>query len=138
MLFMAFFSFGWTPMQGLYPTEILAYENRAKGLSLQGLLASAVSLINTWALPPCLAAIGYKTYFIFCGFDVLGFILVYWLVVETKRLTLEDLSSVFNSPEPKKTSLQLAKARRQAAGGTGGSLERAVGAVSHKLNFASP
>jgi hypothetical protein len=56
---MVFFSVGWTPLQALYPSEILSYQNRAKGLSLQGWGASAAGLINTFGLPPALGAIDY-------------------------------------------------------------------------------
>lgn len=42
-LFMVFFSVGWTPLQGLYPAEILAYQVRVKGIALQGLATQAVS-----------------------------------------------------------------------------------------------
>lgn len=59
VLFMVFFSTGWTPLQALYPAEVLSYENRAKGLALQGLFTNAVSTINTFGMPPALAAIGY-------------------------------------------------------------------------------
>lgn len=85
-LFMVFFSFGWTPLQGLYPAEVLAYENRAKGLALQSWCTSAVSLINTFGMPLALGAIGYINYFIFAAFDVLGFVLIYLFVVETKQV----------------------------------------------------
>jgi hypothetical protein len=56
---MVFFSAGWTPLQALYPAEVLSYENRAKGLALQGWVTNAVSTINTFGMPPALAAIGY-------------------------------------------------------------------------------
>jgi len=58
---MVFFSFGWTPLQALYPAEVLAYENRAKGLALQGWVTSAVSCINTFGLPPALADLNWKS-----------------------------------------------------------------------------
>lgn len=53
------FSFGMTPLQGLYPAEVLSFENRAKGLSLQGWCSNAISCINTFALPPALGQLGY-------------------------------------------------------------------------------
>jgi hypothetical protein len=56
---MVFFSVGWTPLQALYPAEILSYQNRAKGLALQGWGASASGLINTFGLPPALKSINY-------------------------------------------------------------------------------
>jgi hypothetical protein len=65
---MVTFSFGWTPLQGLYPAEVLTFENRAKGLSLQGWVTSLCSLINTFGLPPALGKLKYiSEYPLHCG-----------------------------------------------------------------------
>jgi hypothetical protein len=61
---MVTFSFGWTPLQGLYPAEVLTFENRAKGLSLQGWVTSLCSLINTFGLPPALGKLKYISEFL--------------------------------------------------------------------------
>ncbi len=61
VLFMVFFSFGWTPLQALYPAEVLSFENRAKGLALQGIVTNSVSLINTFGLPSALQALSWKS-----------------------------------------------------------------------------
>ncbi|RSH89116.1 hypothetical protein EHS25_002782 [Saitozyma podzolica] len=114
-LFMVFFSSGWTPLQALYPAEVLAFENRAKGLALQGWVTSAVSCINTFGLPPALKAITWKTYLIFMCWDVVGIIVIYLFVVETKRLSLEDMDSVFEAKNPKKRSFELARAAKERA-----------------------
>lgn len=82
---MVFFSVGWTPLQALYPAEILSYENRAKGLALQGWGASASGLINTFGLPPALDSIGYVVYLIFFAWDLVGLTIIYLYVVETKQ-----------------------------------------------------
>jgi hypothetical protein len=97
---MVFFSFGWTPLQALYPAEVLAYENRAKGLALQGWVTSAVSCINTFGLPPALAALNWKSkcgphpimhsadtsaYLIFMAWDVVGIVTIWYFIVETKQ-----------------------------------------------------
>ncbi len=65
----SFFSVGWTPLQGLYPAEVLSFENRIKGLSLQAVATQAVSCINTFGLPSALAALTWKVYIIFGAFD---------------------------------------------------------------------
>jgi len=114
-LFMVFFSFGWTPLQGLYPAEVLAYENRAKGLALQGWCTSAASLINTFGMPIALRDIGYINYFIFFAWDVVGVIVIYLFVVETKQLSLEEINEVFDSRNPKARSFELAKDARSRA-----------------------
>jgi len=111
-LFMVFFSFGWTPNQALYPSEVLSFEMRAKGLAFQTLVTEGVSCINTFGLPPALAALTWRVYLIFAGFDVLGIILIYWLAVETQNLTLEEMDAVFESGHPKKFASQLSKEAR--------------------------
>jgi hypothetical protein len=128
---MVFFSFGWTPLQGLYPAEVLAYENRAKGLfiltlvlmmngtnfhlglALQGWCTSAASLINTFGMPIALRDIGYIStsypsifvifviflantldYFIFFAWDVVGVVVIYLFIVETKQVSRTTLLQV--------------------------------------------
>ncbi|WWC88262.1 uncharacterized protein L201_003169 [Kwoniella dendrophila CBS 6074] len=112
-LFMVFYSFGYTPLQGLYVAEVLPYENRAKGIALQTWLGAACNLINTFALPSALEHLKWKTYIIFCAWDVVGVIVIFLFAVETKRFSLEDLDHIFESQNPKKTSLQLAKAANE-------------------------
>jgi hypothetical protein len=63
-LFAVFYSFGWTPLQGLYPSEVLSFENRAKGLSLQTIAAQVFGLINTFGMPSALAALKWKSTFL--------------------------------------------------------------------------
>lgn len=113
---MVFFSFGWTPLQGLYPAECLAFEVRAKGLAAQGWCTNVFSLINTFGLPSALEAIGWKTYLIFMCWDIVGVGTIYTWVVETKQLSLEQLDEVFADKHPKKKSFAMAaEARRRAA-----------------------
>jgi hypothetical protein len=39
-IFQICFSVGWTPMQALYPVEVLSYEMRAKGMAFSSLFTS--------------------------------------------------------------------------------------------------
>jgi MFS family permease len=114
-LFMVFYSFGWTPLQSLYPAECLSFEVRAKGLALQGWFTNVFSLINTFGLPSALKALTWKTYLIFMVWDVVGVIVIYVFTVETKRLSLEELDEVFAAKNPKKASFALAAAARERA-----------------------
>ncbi|KAF8511584.1 general substrate transporter [Gautieria morchelliformis] len=105
-LFMVVFSFGWTPIQSLYPAEILGYESRAKGLSFLLVVVQAVSCINTFALPVALAKLGWKVYLIFLFWDAIEYTAVYFTMVETKGLSLEQIDEVFNQPNPRKYSIE--------------------------------
>ena len=55
------FSVGWTPLQDLYPTENLAFENRPMGLALQGWVAFTFGLINPKGGPVALACVKWKS-----------------------------------------------------------------------------
>jgi len=106
-LFMVVFSFGWTPMQALYPAEVLSYEARAKGLAFLGIVAQVSSLINTFGLPVALEKLTWKVYAIFLVWDLFEVIVIYFFVVETKGLTLEEINEVFEQPNPRNYSKQL-------------------------------
>jgi len=69
-------------------------------------------------------------YFIFGAWDIVGFIVIYIFAVETKqvsicyifagialisKLALEEMADVFEAPNPKKRSFELAAAARQRA-----------------------
>ena len=133
---MCCYSFGYTPLQALYPAECISFENRAKGVALQTLLGGALALINTFAMPIALDAITYRSesparglvrcyadpriaYIIFAVVDLVGVLVIWKWAVETKRLTLEDLDHVFSSANPKETSFQLARIAKERTRGQG-------------------
>lgn len=60
-LFGAVFSVGLTPLQALYPVEVLSFEGRAKGMAFSALAVNAGGLLNQFAWPISLANIGWKT-----------------------------------------------------------------------------
>ncbi|EXJ87003.1 hypothetical protein A1O3_03960 [Capronia epimyces CBS 606.96] len=99
------FSFAYTPLQAMYPVEVLAYEQRAKGMALQNMAGNAAGLVNMFAIPVALKDITWKTYFVFlvtCGLETL----YYWFVmVETKGHTLEEMNEIFRAKNPKQASL---------------------------------
>ena len=45
------FAFVWTPMQSLYPSEVLSFNNRAKGLAAHGFVGQILSFFNTCGSP---------------------------------------------------------------------------------------
>ncbi|KAH6912938.1 general substrate transporter [Coprinopsis sp. MPI-PUGE-AT-0042] len=111
-LFMVVFSFGWTPMQALYPAEVLNYEARAKGLAFLGIVTQMASLINTFGLPVALEKLTWKVYLIFLFWDVFELAMIYFFVVETKQFTLEEVGEIFDHTNPRKYSEELMKQRK--------------------------
>jgi sugar porter (SP) family MFS transporter len=105
-LFGIIFSFGWTPLQSMYISETLTTTTRAKGTALGNLFSSAASVIIQYSSGPALEKIGYYFYIVFVFWDLLEGVFIYFFFPETKERTLEELSEVFEAPNPVKKSLQ--------------------------------
>ncbi|KAF7422604.1 hypothetical protein PC9H_010760 [Pleurotus ostreatus] len=94
--------------RSLYPAEVLSYEARAKGLAFLGIVSQCALLINTFGLPVALERITWKgmspLYVIFAIWDLFEVIVIYFFVVETKGLTLEEINEVFEQPNPRQYS----------------------------------
>lgn len=87
-IFGAVYSFGITPLQALYPVEVLSFEMRAKGMAFSNLAVNAAGMLNQYAWPVSLDAISWKTYIIFTVWDAVQVIVVYFLLPETKGRTV--------------------------------------------------
>ena len=98
------YSFGFTPLQALYPVEVLSYEQRAKGMALSSAGVNAASLLNQFAWPVALQKIGWYTYLIFVAWDIIQALVCYLFCVETNGRTLEELSEIYDAKNPRKAS----------------------------------
>lgn len=105
-IFSVVYSSGWTPLQALFPVEVLSYEMRAKGMAFSSLAVNAAGLLNQFAWPVALENIKWKTYIVFMIWCFCQAVIIYFLIPETKGRTLEELDDIFESPNPVKTSLQ--------------------------------
>ncbi|KAH8691537.1 putative sugar transporter [Talaromyces proteolyticus] len=105
-LYGAVWSFCWTPLQALYPTEVLRNDIRVKGMAAQGVLSGLAGFINMYATPVALNNIGWKTYTIFLVLHFLEWAIMYFTIVETKGRSLEELDEIFTDPHPVKKSLE--------------------------------
>lgn len=108
-LFNIFFSFTYTPLQGVIPAESLETTMRAKGLAASGIIVSAIGFINQFAGPIGLQNLGYKYIWIFVGWDCVESVAWYMFGVESQGRTLEQLEWVYNQPNPVKASLKADK-----------------------------
>lgn len=93
-MFGAFYSFGITPLQALYPVEVLSFEMRAKGMAFSNLAVNAAGLLNQFAWPVSMAKISWKTYIIFTIWDAIQVVVVYFLLPETKGRTVSSFSPI--------------------------------------------
>lgn len=102
-------SFCWTPLQALYPAEILSTDIRAKGIAADKFISALASFINMYATPIALHDIGWKTYTIFLVLHLFHWFMMYFVTVETKGRSLEELEEIFNDPKPVKRSKQISR-----------------------------
>lgn len=88
-LFNAVFAFGITPLQALYPVEVLSFEMRAKGMAFSNLSLTTAMLINQFAYPIALKKIEWKLYIVFIIWCPIQAFIVWMFIPETKNRTLE-------------------------------------------------
>ena len=123
-IFGSVYSIGFTPLQALYPVEVLSFEMRAKGMGFSGFATSAAGMLNQFAWPVSMAKIGWRTYIIFTIWCAFQSVVIWFFIPETKNRTvssipshipmlgrkiteaqLEELDEIFNSKNPVKTSV---------------------------------
>lgn len=104
-IFGAVYSIGLTPLQALYPVEVLSFEMRAKGMAFSALAVNAGGMLNQFAWPIALSKIKWKTYIVFVVWNAVQSTVFYFMMPETKNRTLEELDSIFEAKNPVKTSL---------------------------------
>lgn len=83
------------PPQFVYVSEIFPTTLRAKGVAL-GSAAYFLGAI-TFTTPAATAArtIGWKMYLVYVGLNVVSIVLVYFVIPETKNLSLEEIGELF-------------------------------------------
>ncbi|KAI1271387.1 putative MFS lactose permease [Xylaria sp. FL0933] len=115
-LFNIIFSFTYTPLQGVIPSEALETTMRAKGLAASAVIVNILGFINQFAGPIGLQNIGYKYIFVFVGWDLVETVAWYLFGVESQGRTLEQLEWVYDQPNPVKASQKIDKVVVQADG----------------------
>ena len=100
------FSAGWTPLQALYPVEVLRYESRAKGMGMYNFWVNIAGFYNTFVTGIAFSGAGWRYYFLFIFWDCLEFAFIYFFFVETKGRTLEELTEIFRGKNRVRRSLK--------------------------------
>ncbi|KAJ8107827.1 hypothetical protein OPT61_g8593 [Boeremia exigua] len=99
-LFMGSYSVGITPVTNLYPAEILSYPIRSNGMALWAGVIACTAIFTTLVFPIALKAISWRLYFIIGAWDLLEWLFVRFLWVETKGLSLEAIDLLFEGARP--------------------------------------
>jgi sugar porter (SP) family MFS transporter len=105
-LFSAIFALCIVPLIPFYIAETLSTETRAKGTAVGQLFGSAASILGQYTTATAIESIGYHYYLIFIFWDLVEFVIIYFFFVETKERTLEEMTEIFEAPNPVKKSLE--------------------------------
>ncbi|KAH7323461.1 general substrate transporter [Rhexocercosporidium sp. MPI-PUGE-AT-0058] len=84
------------PLLYSYPTEIMPFYMRSKGLAVKTMVGQVALIINMYVNPIALAAIGYHYYIFFLGLNCVWLTLIWMFFPETKGYALEELAMLFD------------------------------------------
>ncbi|KIL61081.1 hypothetical protein M378DRAFT_872211 [Amanita muscaria Koide BX008] len=98
-IFYAFYDIAFTPLIVSYTVEILPFSVRAKGFNVFNFVISLSLIFNQYANPVALQNIGWKYYIVYVCFTAFEFAFLYFYIVETKGLTLEETAALFDGEE---------------------------------------
>ncbi|KAL3487866.1 general substrate transporter [Aspergillus germanicus] len=98
-VFYTFYNLAMNPLPIAYLVEVLPYTLRAKGLSVFNLAQICSGLFNGFVNPVALEALRWKYYIMFCCALVLWLCIIYFTFPETRGLTLEEVSRVFDGDQ---------------------------------------
>ncbi|KAI8635514.1 lactose permease [Xylariaceae sp. FL1651] len=117
-LFGICFAWGFTPLQTLYAVECLENRTRAKGSGLNYLFLNIAIIVNTYGISVGIQAIAWRLYgyIVYIVWIVIEMVLIYFFFVETAGKTLEELSEIFEAPNPRKYSTKKVKVEITSSG----------------------
>lgn len=107
-LFTIFYSPGMGPVPFTYSAEAFPLQVRDVGMSLATITLWGFNFILSLTWPPLLKAFKPQGAFgYYAAWNIVGFLLVFFFVPETKGLTLEELDNIFEVPTNKFIKYQL-------------------------------
>ena len=95
-IFFGFYDISWTPLANMYTVEILPYNLRAKGQAIYNITQGLANALNQWVNPIILDAIQWKYYAVYIGILSAYVVIIWFKFPETKNLTMEEISMVFD------------------------------------------
>lgn len=98
-LYNMIFALGWGVLQVTYVVEILPYNLRARGLVLYNLFVALALIFNQYANPIGVENSGWKFYITYDVWLLVELVVVYFLFVETGKLSLEETAAVIDGED---------------------------------------
>ncbi|KAJ5646395.1 general substrate transporter [Penicillium lividum] len=95
-IFYFHYDIAYTPLVISYPTEILPYNMRSKGISAEFLAIYGSQLALSFINPIALDSIGWRYYIVFACVSAFSVITNWFLLPETKGYSLEEISQLFD------------------------------------------
>ncbi|WWC64939.1 uncharacterized protein I303_107553 [Kwoniella dejecticola CBS 10117] len=97
-LFYGFYTLFWTPVPYPYSAEILPYSLRSKGLAIFTSVQNIANAFNQFVNPIALKAIAWRYYAVYLAVLAVYFVIAFVLYRESKNLTLEEISVLYDYP----------------------------------------
>ncbi|KAN0084410.1 General substrate transporter [Tylopilus felleus] len=98
-LFYAAYDLAFTPLIISYTVEILPYNIRAKGFNVFSFVISVALIFNQYVNPIALDALGWKYYLVYVCWLAVEFVFLWFFIVETKNMTLEETAALFDGDD---------------------------------------
>lgn len=95
-LFYGVAGFAWPGLTVAYCAEILPFNIRAKGLAVNFALTALSSVFNQYVNPIGLQSLAWKYYFVYIAILIIECLAIWFLFVETKGPTLEEIAELFD------------------------------------------
>lgn len=116
-LFGVFYSIAWSGLLVGYAIEILPYKLRAKGLMVLNLMIQAALTLNNYANPLAFdhfVGHTWKLYLIYTCWIFLELCFVYFMYIETKGPTLEELAKIIDGDEAQVAQVDIHQVEKES------------------------
>ncbi|KFY50102.1 hypothetical protein V495_00348 [Pseudogymnoascus sp. VKM F-4514 (FW-929)] len=126
-VYFGFYDMAFTPLPITYTVEILPFSIRSKGMALFTSTATLANAFNQFVNPIALKAIAWRYYAVYIGILIFYFCFIFFIFPETKRLSAEDASRVFDYS---RKGLSLEKPAKNVENGVASQDDEKPGSVS--------
>jgi MFS family permease len=94
-LFTFFYKPGWGATVWIYTSEIFPMSVRGTAFAICSNTQSIAGVVMSQAFPPMFVSMGFKSFYVWMGVNIILVICVYLWFPETKGLALEDIDALF-------------------------------------------